>query len=74
MGSEMCIRDRYQVNMISKGSWSLEYEGGISELSVGDTCLITPNLTYRMVPLNSNDASLFRVTKTNDIAGSTWRM
>ena len=66
--------DQYQVNMISKGSWSLEYEGGISELSEGDTCLITPNLTYRMAPLNSNESSLFRVTKTNDTAGPTWRM
>ena len=65
---------QYQVNMISKGSWSLEYEGGSSELLEGDTCLITPNLTYRMVPLNSNDASLFRVTKTNDTAGPTWRI
>ena len=65
---------QYQVNMISKGIWSLEYEGGSSELSEGDTCLITPNLTYRMVPLNSNDASLFRVTKTNDIAGATLRI
>ena len=68
------IQAQYQVNMISKGSWSLEYEGGSSELSEGDTCLIVPNLTYRIAPLGQKDASLFRVTKTNDIAGATWRI
>ena len=36
---EFDFPDQYQVNMISKGSWSLEYEGGSSELLKGDTCL-----------------------------------
>ena len=65
---------QYQVNMIQKGSWSLEYEGGVSELSEGDTCLIKPKLSYRIIPFSLDDASLFRVTKTDDPAGPTWRM
>lgn len=64
---------QYEVNMIMKGDWNLDYEGGHSKISEGDTCLIKPNLSYKIVPVGSNDASLFRVTKTDDSAGSTWR-
>ena len=72
--SEFDSQDQYQVNMISEGNWFLEYEGGSSELSEGDTCLLVPNLSYRIVPSDLNNASLFRVTKTDDLPGPTWRI
>jgi len=67
------VATQYEVNMIMRGDWNLELEGGSTGVSEGDTCLIRPNLSYKIVPVDSKDASLFRVTKTNDTAGSTWR-
>jgi len=67
------VPNQCEVNMIMKGNWSLEYEGGLTKISVGDTCLIKPNLPYKMAPIGSKEASLFRVTKTHDTAGPTWR-
>ena len=56
-----------------RGDWNLELEGGSTTMSEGDTCLIRPNLAYKVVPVGSKDSSLFRVTKTNDAAGPTGR-
>jgi len=67
------VATQYEVNMIMRGDWNLELEGGSTTMSEGDTCLIRPNLAYKVVPVGSKDSSLFRVTKTNDAAGPTWR-
>jgi len=70
---EMHTTSQYEVNMIMKGEWNLEWKDDSINISAGDTCLIRPNLSYRNVPVGSGQASLFKVTKTNDRPGSTWR-
>ena len=56
-----------------KGEWTLEWDGNSTRIADGDTCLIRPDLSYKITPISLDEASLFKVTKTNDPAGSTWR-
>ena len=70
---EMRASSQYEVNMVTKGEWALEWDGNSTNISAGDTCLIRPDLSYKMTPIGPDKASLFKVTKTNDPAGSTWR-
>jgi quercetin dioxygenase-like cupin family protein len=70
---EPYIASRYEVNMIMSGVWSLEWNGNSTSLSPGDTCLIQPDLSHKIVPAESGNASLFRVTNTDDTAGPTRR-
>ena len=59
--------------MIISGEWSLEWDDNVATLSPGDTCLIRPEMLHKIVPKDLRSASLFRVTKTDDQAGPTWR-
>jgi quercetin dioxygenase-like cupin family protein len=70
---EMHSPSQYEVNMVMRGEWTLEWDGNSTRISAGDTCLIRPDLSYKMTPIGLDEASLFKVTKTNDPAGSTWR-
>ena len=67
------ISGQYEVNMITKGEWSLEWESNKISISAGDTCLIQPDLPYKILPIGSEKGSFLRVIKTNDAAGPTWR-
>ena len=62
----------HEVNMIMNGDWELQWEGNKTILGPGDTCLIIPNLDHKIVPSKIGEASLFRVTNTDDPAGPTW--
>ena len=64
---------RHEVYMIMSGEWILEWDGNVTTLSPGDTCLINPGIVHKISPKEFGDASLFRVTKTDDQAGPTWR-
>tara|TARA_B110000967_G_scaffold140658_1_gene143697 strand:+ start:1281 stop:2279 length:999 start_codon:yes stop_codon:yes gene_type:complete len=64
---------RHEVNMIMSGEWILEWDGNVTTLSPGDTCLINPDIVHKISPKEFGGASLFRVTKTDDQAGPTWR-
>ena len=64
---------RHEVNMIMSGEWILEWDGNVTTLSPGDTCLINPGIVHKISPKEFGGASLFRVTKTDDQAGPTWR-
>ena len=64
---------QYEVNIIVKGTWDLECEGNTTRLSPGDTCLFRPNLSHKIFPAEQGEASLFRIIKTDDLAGSSWR-
>ena len=70
---EMHSPSQYEVNMVMRGKWTLEWDGNSTRISAGDTCLIRPDLSYKMTPIGLDEASLFKVTKTNDPAGLTWR-
>ena len=64
--------DKYDILMPVKGHWKLSYSGHEEILSAGDTALIKPNNNYRLEPSMSGEASLYRITNTDDTAGPTW--
>ncbi len=63
--------DRHEVLMVMRGHWRLAWDGGETVLGPGDTCLIPPGLSHRLVPSMSGEASLFRVVDTDDPPGPT---
>lgn len=63
--------DLHQVLMPMRGHWRLEWNQGEAVLNPGDTCLIPPNMPYALQPSMTGEASLFRVTATEDAAGPT---
>ena len=69
----MYSNSRHEVLMIMKGHWNLSWDGGNTVLGPGDTCSVPPSLEHQLLPANSKKSSLFRVTNTDDPAGSTWR-
>jgi mannose-6-phosphate isomerase-like protein (cupin superfamily) len=65
--------DRHEVLMVMRGNWRLGWDGGQSILAPGDTCAIPPGLKHSLAPSMSGEASLYRVTNTDDPAGPTRR-
>jgi hypothetical protein len=41
-------------------------------LTNGDTALVLPGETYEAEPSMTGEASLYRITATDDPAGATW--
>ncbi|MCP5075759.1 MAG: cupin [Rhodobacteraceae bacterium] len=69
---EMHSHDKPTVLMPMRGHWKLRLEGGETVLNPGDTCLINANEAHAIAPSMTGEASLYRVTKTDDPAGLTW--
>lgn len=65
--------DRHEVLMVMRGHWHLTWDGGATVLAPGDTCAVPPGLTHSLTPSMTGEASLYRVTNTDDRAGATWR-
>ncbi|GHA32835.1 cupin [Devosia pacifica] len=63
----------HEVLMVMRGHWTLEWEGGKTVLAPGDTAAVPPALSHSLTPSMSGEASLYRVTTTDDPAGPTWR-
>ena len=63
--------DRHEVLMVMRGHWRLAWDGGERVLHPGDTCAVPPGLRRRLSPAMPGEASLFRVTDTDDPAGPT---
>ena len=63
--------DRHEVLMVLRGSWRLSWEGGETVLDTGDTCAVPPGVRRRLAPATTGEASLFRVSNTEDPAGPT---
>ena len=57
--------------MVMRGHWRLSWDGGERVLNAGDTCAVPPGLRRRLAPAMSGEASLYRVTGTEDLAGPT---
>ena len=69
----MYSTSRHEVLMIMHGHWNLGWDGSSTTLGPGDICSVPPGLEHQLFPTNSRNSSLFRVTNTDDPAGSTWR-
>ncbi|MFK7753437.1 MAG: cupin domain-containing protein [Sedimentitalea sp.] len=65
--------DFHRVLMPMRGHWRLGWDDREAILNPGDTCLIQPGTPYSLTPTMTGEASLFRVTATDDPAGPTWR-
>ena len=65
------INRRHEVVMIMRGHWKLSIADTQTVLAPGDTCAIPPGLERSLMPSMSGEASLFRVTNTDDPAGAT---
>jgi len=64
--------DRNEVLMVVRGHWRVDWDGGGAILAPGDTCLVPQGLRHSLAPSMSGEASLYRVTNTDDPAGATW--
>ncbi len=64
---------KHTVLMPMRGNWELATDSGTRVLNAGDTALIYPGETYALAPSMTGEASLYRVTTTDDPAGATWR-
>ena len=64
--------DRHEILMIMRGHWRLDYDGGTTSLAAGDVVAIPPQLSHRIKPAMSGEASLYRVWSNDDPAGPTW--
>ena len=73
IGSRTALRqdaiDQRQVLIVSHGHWRLEQGGERYWLNPGDSCLLPQSQEYLLCPAMSGDASIFRVTATQDPAG-----
>lgn len=67
-----CV-DHHEVLMVMRGHWALEWEGGRKTLAPGDTCAVPPGLSHSIHPSMSGEASLYRISSTDDPAGPTWQ-
>jgi mannose-6-phosphate isomerase-like protein (cupin superfamily) len=66
--------DRNEILMVVRGHWKLAWEGGGTVLAPGDVCAVPPGMRHSLKPSMSGEASLFRVTNTDDAAGATWQV
>ncbi|MFK7853323.1 MAG: cupin domain-containing protein [Granulosicoccus sp.] len=64
---------KHTVLMPMRGHWKVRLDDNETLLNPGDTCLVQPGMTYTLAPSMSGEASLYRVTTTDDEAGPTWR-
>lgn len=60
------------VLMPMRGHWRLTTQGAETTLNPGDTALIPAGEAHALTPSMTGEASLYRVTATNDPAGATW--
>ena len=64
---------RHHVLMVMRGHWRFAWDGGTMTLAPGDTCAVPPGLAHSLAPSMTGEASLYRVTNTDDPAGASWR-
>lgn len=68
----MAARDKPTVLMPMRGHWRLCWDGGETVLNPGDTALMNPGEAHSLTPSMTGEASLYRITTTDDPAGPTW--
>lgn len=62
-----------QVLMPMRGHWCVVVDNENEILAPGDTLLVPEGASMSLSPSMTGEASLFRVTPTNDPAGPTWK-
>ena len=72
IADEMHSHDKHVVLMPMRGHWTLRLDGYETVLNPGDTALINPQEAHALAPSMTGEASLYRVTATDDPAGATW--
>lgn len=72
--NEMHAHDKHTVLMPMRGHWTLEYDGGSAVLNPGDTAAIPVGLKHSLTPSMTGEASVYRITATDDPAGLTSTM
>ncbi|EOD78200.1 hypothetical protein D515_02982 [Grimontia indica] len=60
------------VLMVMRGHWSVSWQGKTEIFNPGDTIWLPGGTDYSLKVTASGEASLFRVTRTDDPAGLTW--
>jgi len=73
MPDKMHSHDKFCVLMPVRGHWKLRWDGGETVLNAGDTALIDPGREHALAPSMAGEASLYRITATDDAAGATWK-
>ncbi|WP_443628557.1 cupin domain-containing protein [Candidatus Njordibacter sp. Uisw_002] len=74
-GSITCqayVNPQHEVLMVVCGHWRLTWGNNEVVLNPGDTCWIPPNLSHGLEVCVSGEASLYRISGTDDKAGFTW--
>ena len=64
--------EKHVVLMPMRGHWALRVGDFDTVLNPGDTCLLKPGEAYSLAPSMTGEASLYRVTETDDPVGATW--
>jgi len=64
--------DQYEVLAPVRGYWKLTVGAQTTILNPGDTAMVTPGNKHHIEPAVSGEASLYRITSTEDPAGATW--
>ena len=64
---------KHEVLMVFRGQWRLSWQDHEVVLNPGDTCWIPPNLAHGLEVCVSGEASLYRISGTDDAAGLTWQ-
>ncbi len=65
---------KHEVLMPMRGYWRLTWDQGRTALNPGDTCAIPPGLSHSLAPAMTGECSLYRITATDDAAGTTGRL
>ena len=64
---------KHEVLMVFRGHWRLSWQDHELVLNPGDTCWIPPNLAHGLEVCVSGEASLYRISGTDDAAVLTWQ-
>jgi quercetin dioxygenase-like cupin family protein len=72
ISAEAITPEKHVVLMPMRGHWALRVGDVDTVLNPGDTCLLKPGESYSLAPSMTGEASLYRVTETDDPAGATW--
>ena len=72
ISAEAITPEKHVVLMPMRSHWALRVGDVETVLNPGDTCLLKPGESYSLAPSMTGEASLYRVTETDDPAGATW--
>ncbi len=64
---------QHEVLMVMRGHWRLSWGDQDVVLNPGDTCWVPPGLAHGLAVCMTGEASLYRVSGTDDTAGLTWQ-